>query len=58
MSNITISDIMITPETQSFLRQLEEQEIGGILGGDGKVDVSLFWGAITFRIEWGDGDEC
>lgn len=52
MSNITISDIIMTPETQSFCDELEEQEIGDILGGDcDSIEVSYFWGLITVTIE-------
>lgn len=51
MSNITISDIIITPDTQSFLHELKKQEIGDVLGG---WYVRLLWGAIEF----GSGDKC
>ena len=45
MANIVISDIAITQDTESFIHELEEQEIGDILGG---WYVKLFWGLIEF----------
>ncbi|MCM0591263.1 MAG: hypothetical protein HEQ35_20260 [Gloeotrichia echinulata IR180] len=48
MAKIVISDIAITQDTESFLHELDEQEIGDILGG--KVTVSIFWGLI--EISW------
>ena len=47
MANIVISDIAITQNTESFIHELEDQEIGDVLGG---FYLSLFWGLI--EIGW------
>ncbi|MDZ8086232.1 MAG: hypothetical protein RMY16_11825 [Nostoc sp. DedQUE12b] len=46
MANIVISNIALTQDTESFIHELEEQEIGDVLGGGWYF--SLFWGLIEF----------
>ncbi|NEO92357.1 MAG: hypothetical protein F6K56_19830 [Moorea sp. SIO3G5] len=37
MANVTISDLAISPVSDSFITELDEQSMNGILGGGCKV---------------------
>ncbi|NEQ84279.1 MAG: hypothetical protein F6K26_30135 [Moorea sp. SIO2I5] len=41
MAKITISDLAISPVSESFITELDEHNINGIIGGGDKIKIKI-----------------